>query len=431
MQARGALAGLRVLELGQIIAGPFAGSMLAGFGAEVIKVEPPGTGDPLRSWRKLHSDGTSYWWRSMSRNKKSIAVDLRHERGRWLIRNLVATGQIDILVENFRPGRMEAWGLGWDDLHALDQRLIMVRISGYGQTGPKAGHPGFANVAEAVAGLRYLTGEPGRPPVRSGVSLGDTISGLHGAFGALAAVLARDGGNGRRPTRKGQLVDVALTESVFNMLESLLPEYSALGHVRQRAGSKLEGVVPTGTYPCKPGPGGEERWIAIGANSDSMFKRLMAIIGRPDLAGDPQLASNAGRVPREAELDRAIADWTASQTLADALTILEAGEVASGPIQSIADIAEDPQFRAREMFEAVELADGARLEIPAIVPKLGETPGRTEWLGPELGQHTEGVLRALLELGDADIDALVEAGAIAGVGLPRTPEPPPDEGPPP
>lgn len=415
---RGALAGLRVLELGQLIAGPFAGAMLAGFGAEVIKVEAPGAGDPLRKWRKLHEDGTSLWWRAMARNKKSVAIDLRTEEGRWLVQNLVGSGEIDVLIENFRPGRMEQWGLGWEQLHALDRRLIMVRISGYGQTGPWAQRPGFANVAEAVAGLRFLTGEPGRPPVRSGVSLGDTISGLHAAFGALTAVQARDGGPGRRGTHEGQLVDVALTESVFNMLESLLPEYSLLGHVRERSGSKLEGVVPTGTYPCAPGPEGEERWVAIGANSDSMFQRLARVIDRPELAADPALQSNEGRVEHEAALDAAIAAWTRTQTVEQALTALNAAEVAAGPIQSIADIAEDPQFRAREMFEAVELPDGARFEIPAVVPKLGATPGTTRWLGPELGEHSEEVLTELLGLDAARLGELQAAGVIAGVSSP-------------
>ncbi|MCA9701139.1 MAG: CoA transferase [Myxococcales bacterium] len=407
-----------MLELGQLIAGPFAGSMLAGFGAEVIKVEPPGLGDPLRRWRKMH-DGTSLWWRSMARNKRSVAIDLRTDQGRWLVRNLIATGEIDVLIENFRPGRMEAWGLGWDELHALDERLIMVRISGYGQTGPRAASPGFANVAEAVAGLRYLTGEPGRPPVRSGVSLGDTISGLHAAFGALAAVQSRDGGPNRRGSKRGQLVDVALTESVFNMLESLLPEYSLLGHVRQRAGAKLEGVVPTGTYPCKPSgdrAGGDDggAWVAIGANSDSMFQRLMQVIGRPDLAADPALRSNEGRVAHEAALDEAIAAWTATHTVAEALAALEQAEVAAGPIQSIADIAADPQFRAREMFETIELGDGTTFEIPAVVPKLSATPGRTRWIGPSLGEHTRAVLQELLGLADEDLAEMAREQVIAG-----------------
>ena len=411
-----ALAGLRVLELGQLIAGPFAGSMLAGFGAEVIKVEPPGLGDPLRRWRKMH-DGTSLWWRSMARNKRSVAIDLRTDQGRWLVRNLIATGEIDVLIENFRPGRMEAWGLGWDDLHALDRRLIMVRISGYGQTGPRAQQPGFANVAEAFGGLRYLSGEPGRPPVRAGVSLGDTISGLHAALGALAAVQARDGGPRQRGTHVGQLVDVALSESVFNMMESLLPEYAMFGHVRQRSGSKLEGIVPTGTYPCAPEPGdpgagGADRWVAIGANSDSMFQRLMRAIGRPELGDDPRLRHNDGRVEHEAMLDEAIAAWTSTRSVEQALRELERAEVASGPINSIADIAADPQFRAREMFESVRLPDGAKLEIPAIVPKLSDTPGVTRWIGPALGEHTREVLQRLLGFGDADLDELAEAGVI-------------------
>jgi formyl-CoA transferase len=408
---RGALTGLRVLELGQLIAGPFAGAMLAGFGAEVIKVEPPGLGDPLRKWRKLH-DGTSLWWRSMARNKRSLVVDLREQGGRALIRELIATGTIDVIVENFRPGRMEAWGLGPAELHALDPRLIMVRISGYGQTGPRAQSPGFANIAEAVGGLRYLSGEPGRPPVRAGVSLGDTISGLHAGFGALAAVRARDGGPGQPGTGRGQVVDVALSESVFNMLESLLPEYSLLGHVRERSGSKLEGIVPTGTYPCLPGESGEDRWIAIGANSDSMFVRLMRAIGRPDLADDEALRHNDGRVTHEAMLDDAIAAWTRQHAVEDALAALDAAEVAAGPIQSIADITRDPQFLARQMFEAVTLPGGERIEIPALVPKLSATPGETRWIGPALGEHTDDVLTRLLGYEPARLAELAAAGVI-------------------
>lgn len=416
MHPRSALTGLRVLELGQLIAGPFAGVMLAGFGAEVIKIEPPELGDPLRKWRKLH-EGTSLWWRAMARNKRSVAIDLREVEGRELIRNLVATGMIDVLIENFRPGRMESWGLGWESLHALDRRLIMVRISGYGQTGPRASQPGFANVAEAVGGLRYLTGEPGRPPVRSGVSLGDTMAGMHAAFGALAAVQARDGGPGRRGTGEGQVVDVALSESVFNMLESLLPEYDFLGHVRERSGSKLEGIVPTGTYPCKAGASGEERWVAIGANSDTMFQRLMTIMGRVDLAEDPALRHNDGRVVHEGRLDQAIAAWTSTLTVEQALAELEKAEVAAGPIQSIADIASDPQFIARAMFDQVTLPDGRMLKIPAMVPRLSATPGRTNWMGGELGGDTLTVLSELLGYPQEELERLAEAGVIAGAGL--------------
>jgi formyl-CoA transferase len=293
--------------------------------------------------------------------------------------------------------------------------MIMVRISGFGQTGPRASAPGFANVAEAVGGLRYLTGEPGRPPARSGVSLGDTISGLHAAFGALAAVRARDGGPGQRGTGRGQLVDVALSESVFNMLESLLPEYSMFGQVRERSGSKLEGIVPTGTYPCAAGPDGEQRWVAIGANSDSMFQRLMTVIGRPDLAGDPTLRHNDGRVAHEPKIDEAIATWTGARSLDDVLAELEGAEVAVGPIQSIADITRDPQFIAREMFESVRLPDGARVEIPAVVPKLSATPGTTRWIGGALGEHTQDVLTHLLGLDPDRLTALAEAGVIGVV----------------
>lgn len=417
---RGALAGLRVLELGQLIAGPFAGAMLASFGAEVVKVEDPRGGDPLRKWRKL-AGGTSLWWRSLARNKRSVAIDLRQPAGRDLVLNLVASGQVDVVIENFRPGRLEQWGLGWERLRSLEPRLVLVRVSGYGQTGPRAGLPGFANVAEAVGGLRYLSGEPGRPPVRAGVSLGDSVAGLHAAFGALAAIQARDGGGGRRGTGRGQLVDVALSESVFNLLESLLPEYDRFGHVRERSGSKLEGIVPTGTYPCAPESraGGEavERWIAIGANSDSMFQRLMRAIGRPELAEDPELRHNDGRVAHEARLDQAIAAWTGARSLEQALAELAAAEVAAGPIQSIADIAGDPQFLAREMFESVELPDGSPLRLPAAVPKLSDTPAQTRWPGPELGEHTETVLTELLGYAREQLNELADDGVIAGEGL--------------
>jgi formyl-CoA transferase len=402
------LAGLRVLELGQLIAGPFACSLLAGFGAEVIKIEPPGEGDPLRHWRKVYR-GTSLWWRVMGRNKQSVALDLHDPRGQELVRRMIARGAIDIVVENFRPGRLEAWGLGWEVLHALDPRLILVRVSGWGQDGPRAAEPGFANVAEAAAGLRYLTGEPGHPPVRSGVSLGDTLAGLHAALGALTAAYHRDAAGGG----EGQVVDVALSESIFNMLESLLPEYDLLGHVRERGGAKLEGIAPSGTYPCA----GEDEYVVIGANSDSMFRRLMNALGRPELAADPRLAHNDGRVVHEAEIDAAISAWTGARAKHEALAALRAAEVACGPIQSIADIVDDAQFLARGMFERVRLPDGQPVRIPAVVPRLARTPGQTRWIGPELGSHTLAVLRDLAGATEAELQALADSGVIATAPL--------------
>ncbi|MCA9658273.1 MAG: CoA transferase [Myxococcales bacterium] len=400
-----ALAGLRVLELGQLIAGPFAAAYLAGFGADVIKIEDPRRGDPLRSWRKLY-DGTSLWWRVIARNKRSVAVDLRAPEGQALVRRLVAEGHVDVVVENFRPGRLEAWGLGYDALAALNPRLIMARISGYGQTGPKANEPGFANIAESVAGLRYLTGEPGRPPVRSQVSLGDTIAGLHAALGVLTAVYARDvGGSG-----EGQVIDVALTESIFAMLESLLPEYDVFGHVRERAGAGLEGIVPTGTYACKDGA-----FVVIGANSDSMFRRLMRAIGRDDLADDPAFGSNAGRVEHEARIDAAIRGYAEAHAAREVMATLTAAEIAVGPIQSIAEIVRDPHFIARGLFEQATLGDGLGVRVPAVVPRLTATPGGTRWLGPELGAHTREVLGGLLGLDDATLERLI-AGGVLGAG---------------
>ncbi|MBC8068953.1 MAG: CoA transferase, partial [Deltaproteobacteria bacterium] len=336
----GALAGLRVLELGQLVAGPYCGFLLAGFGAEVIKVEPPGSGDPLRRWRKLDHDGTSLWWRSLGRNKRCITADLREPDGRALVRRLVERG-VDVVIENFRPGRMERWGLGPEDLWAIDPRIVYVRISGYGQTGPKASAPGFANVAEAVGGLRYTTGEPERPPVRAGISLGDSLAGMNAAIGTLAAIHERDVvGSGC-----GQVVDCALTESVFSVMESLLPEYDRLGFVRERSGASVPGIAPSNSYACSDG------WVVLGANNDSLFARLMTAIGRPELADDPELARNDGRVAHIDRIDAAIAAWAAPHTVAEALAVLERAEVPCGPIQSIADIVRDPQFIARGMLE--------------------------------------------------------------------------------
>ncbi|MES2536778.1 MAG: CaiB/BaiF CoA-transferase family protein [Pseudomonadota bacterium] len=393
------LAGIRVLELGQLIAGPFASKSLADFGAEIIKVETPGDGDPLRKWRLLHN-GTSVWWQAQSRNKQSICIDLRSKEGQQLVARLAQSA--DVLIENFRPGTMEKWGLGWEQLHAANPRLIMLRVSGYGQDGPKRDEPGFAAVAEAMGGLRHLTGEPGRVPVRAGVSLGDTIAGLHGAMGVLLALYERDARGGT-----GQMIDVALYESVFNLTESLLPEYSAFGVSRKAAGGALPGITPSNAYRC-----GDGEYVLIAGNGDSIFKRLMAVIGRPDLGEDPTLAQNAGRTKRDAELDAAIEAWTSSTTIDDALEQLKSASVPSGRIYTAKDIAEDPHYRARGVIETVRTEDGFAVEVPGIMPKLSGNPGAIHSRAPMLGEHTQQVL-ANAGLSDAEIAALKEKGIIA------------------
>ncbi|MCR9160559.1 MAG: CaiB/BaiF CoA transferase family protein [Nannocystaceae bacterium] len=395
------LQGLTVLELGQLLAGPFCGFMLAGFGATVIKVEPPGTGDAIRSWRVLDDDGTSLWWRSLARDKYSVTADLRREAGREIVRDLIRSG-VDVVIENFRPGRMEAWDLGPDDLHAIDPRVILVRISGYGQDGPYAARPGFANIAEAFAGFRHLTAEPGRPPVRGGVSLGDTTAGLHAAYATLAAVYERDvGGSG-----KGQVIDVALYESMFNMMESLLPEYDRKGVVRQPTGGALPGIVPSNTYACIDGR------IVIGANSTRLFVALMKLIGRADLAEDPTLATNDGRSARAQLLDEAIEAWTSTRACADALEALRDAEVPSGPINTIADIAADPHVQARAMMPKLPLPSGDMLRVPAVVPKMSRTPPGSRWLGPELGEHNLEIYGTRLGYDRETLEALREAEVI-------------------
>jgi len=373
------LEGIRVLELGQLIAGPFAAKTLADFGAHVIKVEPPGQGDPLRKWRMLH-EGTSVWWEAQSRNKESICIDLRQAEGQALVRKLAA--QADVLVENFRPGTLEKWGLGWDVLHADNPRLIMLRVSGYGQTGPRKDEPGFAAVAEAMAGLRHLTGEPGRAPVRAGLSLGDTIAGLHGALGVLLALYQRDARGGQ-----GQVIDVALYESLFNLSESLLPEYSAFGAVRQPAGGALPGIAPSNAYPCQSG-----EYVLVAANGDAIFRRMMLAIGRADLADDPALAHNDGRVRRVEEIDAAIAAWTRTQSVESALAVLRQAEVPSGRIYTVKDIAEDPHYRARGVIEPVTSASGLTVEVPGIMPRLSDSPGAIHDRAPTLGEHTDAIL---------------------------------------
>lgn len=387
-----ALAGLRVIELGQLIAGPFAGKTLADFGAEVIKVEPPtaeGTagGDPLRQWRMLHN-GTSVWWQVQSRNKQSVVLDLRTPEGRDTVARLI--DEADVVIENFKPGTMEKWGLGYDALSARNPGLIMLRISGYGQTGPYKDRPGFAVVGEAMGGMRYLNAEPGRIPVRAGVSLGDTLAALHGVIGILLALQARHASvTPEAPKGRGQVIDVALYEAVFNCMESLLPEYSAFGAVRQPAGSALPGIAPSNAYACADG------MVVIGGNGDSIFKRLMIAIGRDDLATDPELASNPGRVKRVAEIDAAIGAWTGARAVSQVLDVLNAASVPVGRIYTAQDIAEDPHYRAREMIVPVSTHDGLTVEVPGIVPKLSRTPGAIQRRGPLLGEDTEAVLSRL------------------------------------
>lgn len=368
-----ALQGIRVLELGQLIAGPFAGKTLADFGADVIKVEPPGVGDPLRKWRLLRN-GTSVWWEVQSRNKRSVCLDLREPEGQEAVRALAA--EADVVIENFKPGTLEGWGLGWERLHALNPRLVMLRISGYGQTGPDKDRPGFGVIGESMGGLRYLTGEPGRVPVRVGVSIGDTLAALHGVIGVLMALYHRDARGG-----EGQYVDVALYESVFNVMESLLPEYDAFGAVRERAGSALPGIVPSNAYRCRDG------YVLVAGNGDSIFRRLMAAIGRPDLEGDPALAHNDGRAAHTGRIDGAIEAWTSQRTQDEVIAALDQARVPAGRIYSIADIARDPQYLARGMIVETRTADGDSLRVPGIVPKLSATPGAMRHPAPRLGEH--------------------------------------------
>jgi formyl-CoA transferase len=393
-----ALKGVRVIEMGQLIAGPFAGKTLGEFGAEVIKIEPPGTGDPLRNWR-LMKDGTSVWWQVQSRNKRSLALDLRSAEGQDIARKLIS--EADVLIENFRPGTLERWGMGYEQLSDLNPRLIMLRISGYGQTGPYRDLPGFGSIGEAMGGLRHLTGEPGRVPVRCGISIGDTLAALHGAIGVLTALYHRDANGG-----KGQVIDVALHEAVFNVMESLIPEYSAFGVVREAAGSALPGIAPSNAYRCADG------YVLIAGNGDSIFKRLMAAIGRDDLADDPALATNAGRVARVDELDAAIEAWSAVRPVNDVLAVLTDARVPAGKIYTARDIAEDPHYRARDMILRQATRDGYEVDVPGIVPKLMGTPGSVRSSAPKLGDDTDDVLREI-GLSEARIAELRDKGAIA------------------
>lgn len=391
------LQGLRVIELGQLLAGPFAGCMLGYFGAEVIKVEPPG-GDPIRNWREV-KDGTSLWWRSLARNKKCISVNLKTEEGRALVRELLLSA--DIVIENFRPGVMENWGLDPTTLRQQNPRLIYARISGYGQTGPYAKKPGFASACEGISGFRYLNGYPGEVPVRPNLSLGDSVSGLHAVIGIMMALQARDQNSG-----EGQVVDVALYESMFNLLEAVIPEYNGADIIRQPSGTTVTGIVPTNTYRCK-----DDKFLVIGGNGDSIFTRLMRAIGRDDMADDQKFATNADRVVYEAEIDAVLKAWCASHRLEDALTVLESYRVPCGPVYNAEDIMNDRHFNERGLFEQVEI-NGEPLKIPAIMPKLGDTPGATDWAGPDLGAHTAEVLISL-GLDIEQITNLKKSGVIA------------------
>jgi crotonobetainyl-CoA:carnitine CoA-transferase CaiB-like acyl-CoA transferase len=397
-QVQRPLAGLSVVELGALIAGPFCTKVMAEFGADVIKLEPPGAGDPLRKWRYM-KDGTSLWWHVQSRNKRSLAVDLRRPEGQAVARALME--RADIVVENFRPGTLESWELGFESLAARNPGLIMVRISGYGQSGPYRERPGFGVIGEAMGGLRYVTGTPDRPPSRTGISIGDTLSALYGVIGALMAL------EQRRKTGLGQVVDVALYESVFSVMESMLPEFDAFGVVRERTGSILPGIAPTSAYRCNDGS-----YVLIAGNGDSIFRRLAIAMDRHDLAGDPTLAHNDGRAARQAWLDGEIESWTATRAPEDVLAAMEKAEVPASKIYTVADIATDPHFAAREMIREIALSDGFKLKVPGIVPKLSATPGGFERGGPALGEHTDAVLRSL-GFGDEHIATLRTAGIVA------------------
>ncbi len=380
------LSGIRVIEVGQLLAGPFAGTLLAYFGADVIKVEPPGDGDPIRGWRLLDKDGTSFWWRSLGRNKKSLTLNLRTTEGREVLGKLLADA--DVLIENFKPGTMEKWGLGPEDVKQQNPGLIYTRISGYGQTGPYSSKPGYASVTEAYSGFRYINGFDGEVPVRPNLSLGDSVAGLHAALGILLALLARKSSESETT---GQVVDVALYESMFNLMEGIVPEYSGAGDVRQPAGSTITGIVPTNTYLCA-----DDKHVVIGGNGDSIYVRLMTAIGRDDLANDPRLAGNPGRVTHQKLIDGAIAAWADKLTSAEVIQIMEDADVPVGAIFSIADAFDDPHYQARGMFEHVAVPNQDQpLAIPAILPKLTGTPGSTQWPGGEVGSHTDELLLAL------------------------------------
>ncbi|MEA9603510.1 CaiB/BaiF CoA-transferase family protein [Polynucleobacter sp. JS-JIR-II-c23] len=389
------LSKLKVVEMGQLIAGPFAAKTLADFGADVIKIEPPKEGDALRKWRLL-KDGTSVWWQVQSRNKKSLSLDLRKVEAQDIVRTLVK--EADVLIENFRPGTLEGWELDPENLLQLNPKLIILRISGYGQTGPYRDKPGFGVVAEAMGGLRHLTAEPGRVPVRVGISIGDTLASLHGVIGILLALQERHNSG------KGQIIDIALYEAVFNCMESLLPEYSAFGEVRQAAGSALPGIAPTNAYQCADGG-----YVLVAGNGDSIFKRLMTVIGREDLGNDPQLETNDGRVKRVAELDQAIGEWAKTVSTTKALEALDSVSVPAGKIYTVADIASDPHYKARENIQTIQMQDGTKLDVPGVIPKLSRTPGSIKTLAPDIGQNTDEILKSI-GLSDDQVASLKERG---------------------
>lgn len=389
--------GYRVIELGQLLAGPFAGCMLGYFGAEIIKIEPPGGGDPIRGWRQMRDD-TSLWWRSIARNKKSVTIDLKSDAGVSLVRQLIETA--DVVIENFRPGVVEKWGLGPEEFKQTNPKLVYARISGYGQTGPYARKPGFASVCEGISGFRYVNGRPGEAPMRPNLSIGDTISGIHAALGITMALLEQ------KQSGKGQVVDVALYESMFNLMEAVIPEYDGAGVVREPSGSTVTGIVPTNTYRCNDG-----KYVVIGGNGDSIFQRLMNAAGYPEMAEDPRLSTNQGRVEHEAEIDQALSDWCSENNAEQILEVLSQSRVPSGPIYNVEDMFNDEHFHARELFETVEI-NGEPLKIPAILPKLVRTPGKTRWPGPDLGSHNQAVLGELLGLHDEELEKLSEDGVI-------------------
>jgi crotonobetainyl-CoA:carnitine CoA-transferase CaiB-like acyl-CoA transferase len=393
----GPLAGIRVLELGQLLAGPFTGSILGYFGAEVIKIESPDGGDPIRGWREVQ-DGTSLWWYSLGRNKKSVAIDLKTDQGRFLAKQLIATA--DVVVENFRPGVMEKWGLGPEQFKETNPKLVYARISGFGQTGPYSKKPGYASVTEGISGFRYVNGVKGEAPVRPNLSIGDTIAGIHTALGIAMALLECN------KSGSGQVVDVALYEAMFNLMEGVVPEYDGAGVIRQPSGSTVTGIVPTNTYKCS-----DEKFVVIGGNGDAIYKRLMIAAGHPKMATDPAMANNAGRVKHEREIDAALASWCASIPAKAVIDALEAVTVPVGPIYTVADMMQDEHFQARGLFEEVEI-NGKPLKIPAMIPRLEKTPGSTRWPGPKLGSHTDEVLRDVLGLDDAAMQGLSDDGII-------------------
>lgn len=392
------LEGIRVIEIGQLLAGPFAGCMLAYFGAEVIKIEPP-EGDPIRGWRVL-DEGTSLWWRSLGRNKKSITLDLKQAEAQAIAKQLME--KADVVIENFRPGVVESWGLGPEDIKAVNPSVVYARISGYGQTGPYAKKPGFASVCEGMSGFRYVNGFPDQAPVRPNLSIGDTIAGIHAALGIVLALLQRE----RSDEKQGQVVDVALYEAMFNLMEAVVPEFSGAGVIRQPSGTTVTGIVPTNTYRCNNG-----KYVVIGGNGDSIFQRLMTAAGRPDMAQDLRMANNAGRVTHEVEIDNALAGWCLNNSSDEILRILEEARVPAGPIYNVEDMFNDPHFQARGMFEQVEI-NGKPLSIPAILPKLSRTPGKTDWPGAAIGAHTQDVFQELLGMSTSDIEALKSRGVI-------------------